>query len=238
MTLSVLGILISLAFLVILALRGFHIIVIAPLAVIIAALFSGMDVLQTLTGPYMKGFINYAAKFYLMFLVGSIFGKVMEDSGAAKSIAYGILKLIGRDSQFKVVLAVSLITLALTFGGVSLFVVIFAIIPIARPLFKELNVPWHLFMIPFSFGIGSISMTMFPGTPSILNIMPTKYMATTPTAGPILGIVGSIVVAILNVWYMKYAIKRPRKRARAMWPLPGQGYWLRPQNKRAISPTR
>ncbi|MFZ5643658.1 MAG: GntP family permease [Bacillota bacterium] len=208
MTLSVIGILISLAFIVILALRGFHIIFIAPAAVVITALFSGMGVLDTLTGPYMKGFINYAAKFYLVFLTASIFGKFMEDSGAAKSIAHGILKLIGRDSQYKVLVAVSVITLALTLGGVSLFVVIFAVIPIARPLFKELNIPWHLFIISFVFGVGSITMTMIPGTPSIINIMPTKYISTTPTAAPLLGILGSVIVTAFNLWYMKYALNK------------------------------
>ncbi|HPL62722.1 MAG: hypothetical protein PHC52_10920 [Syntrophales bacterium] len=94
--LSIIGILLSLAFIMVLALRGWHIIVIAPLAVVVVTFFSGLDILPALTGPYMKGFINYAAKFYLIFLAGSIFGKVMEDSGAARSIAEGILRIVGR----------------------------------------------------------------------------------------------------------------------------------------------
>lgn len=170
---SVAGIVVSLIVIVALALRGWHIILIAPLAVIVTALFSGMEILPLLTGPYMKGFVNYAAKFYLVFLTASVFGKVMEDSGAARAIALAILRLTGRGSQYNVLLAVSAITLGLTYGGVSLFVVIFAVIPIARPLFRELNVPWHLFAAAFTFGLGSITMTMIPGTPSIINIMPT-----------------------------------------------------------------
>ncbi|MEY4941291.1 MAG: hypothetical protein RIQ93_3026, partial [Verrucomicrobiota bacterium] len=208
MNLSIVGIVVSLLFIVFLALRGWHIILIAPLAVVLAALFSGMEILPMLSGPYMKGFISYASKYYFIFLAASVFGKLMEDSGAAHAIAQRILRLIGRGSQYKVLLAVTAITMALTLGGVSLFVVIFAVIPVARPLFKELNVPWHLFFAAFFFGIGSITMTMIPGTPSIINIMPTKYMASTPTSAPIVGLLGAVVVVALNLWYMKFALRR------------------------------
>ncbi|MCX7816414.1 MAG: hypothetical protein N2317_02730 [Syntrophales bacterium] len=211
-TLSIIGIIFSLAFIVVLALRGWHIILIAPLAVVIVAIFSSMDILNTLMGPYMKGFVNYAAKFYLIFLMGSLFGKVMEDSGAARSIAEGILKLVGRDNPVNAAIAIAAIGVALTYGGVSLFVVIFALIPIGRPIFKELNLPWHLFVIPYVFSIGSITMTMLPGSPQILNIMPTKYMASTPTAAPLLGIAGAVIVAAFNFFYFKYELKKAKLR--------------------------
>lgn len=213
---SVAGIVVSLIVIVALALRGWHIILIAPLAVIVTALFSGMEILPLLTGPYMKGFVNYAAKFYLVFLTASVFGKVMEDSGAARAIALAILRLTGRGSQYNVLLAVSAITLGLTYGGVSLFVVIFAVIPIARPLFRELNVPWHLFAAAFTFGLGSITMTMIPGTPSIINIMPTRYMTSSPTSAPVLGLLGAAVLTVFNLWYMRFALGRAVAR--------GEGY--------------
>lgn len=211
-TLSIIGIVISLAFIMFLALRGWHIIILAPAAVLLVASFSGMGLLPTLTGPYMKGFVNYAAKFYLIFLMGSLFGKVMEDSGAARSIAEGILKVVGRGNPLNAVMAIAVIGMALTYGGVSLFVVIFALIPIGRPIFKELNLPWHLFVIPYAFSIGSVTMTMLPGSPQILNIMPTKYMASTPMAAPLLGILGAVIVAAFNVFYFKYQMKKARER--------------------------
>jgi H+/gluconate symporter-like permease len=216
MTLSVLGILLSLVVIVVLALRGVGIMLIAPLAVVIVSFFSEMGVLDTLMGPYMKGFVNYASKFYLVFLFASVFGKYMDDSGAAKSIARGILSVIGHEKPLYVLLAVAAITLALTLGGVSLFVVIFAVMPIARPLFKQMDIPWHLFIAAFIFGIGSISMTMMPGSPSILNIMPMKYLKTTATAAPLLGIIASLLIAAFNVYYMKYQLKKSRDR--------GEGY--------------
>lgn len=211
-TLSIIGIVISLAFIMFFALRGWHIIILAPAAVIVTAGFSGLDILPTLMGPYMKGFVNYAAKFYLIFLMGSLFGKVMEDSGAARAIAEGILKIVGRGNPLNAVMAIAVIGVALTYGGVSLFVVIFALIPIGRPIFKELNLPWHLFVIPYAFSIGSITMTMLPGSPQILNIMPTKYMASTPMAAPLIGILGAAIVAVFNIFYFKYQMKKAKAR--------------------------
>ncbi|MGA2223072.1 MAG: Na+/H+ antiporter NhaC family protein [Syntrophobacteraceae bacterium] len=209
---SVIGIILSLAFIVILALRGWHIIVIAPLAVIIVSILSNMNIMETLTGPYMKGFTNYAGKFYLVFLAGSLFGKFMEDGQAARSIADGILKVTGRDSPMRVMLSISVVTLCLTYGGVNLWVVIFAVIPIARPLFKETNLSWHLFMAAFIFGAASITMTMLPGTPSIQNIMPTKYMASTAYAAPLVGLTGAAVVIVFNLFYFRYILRKSKER--------------------------
>jgi H+/gluconate symporter-like permease len=219
---SVIGIILSLAFIVVLALRGWHIIIIAPLAVVIISIFSQMNIMQTLTGPYMKGFINYAGKFYLIFLAGSVFGKFMEDSQAARSIANGILRVTGKENPLRVMLAISIVALCLTYGGVSLFVVIFAVIPIARPLFKELDLPWHLFMAAFIFGAASLSMTMLPGTPQIQNIMPTKYMSSSPTSAPLVGLTGAFIVATFNVLYFRYILKKAKaKGERYEEPAPG-----------------
>ncbi len=209
---SVIGIILSLAFIVILALRGWHIIVIAPLAVIIVSILSNMNIMETLTGPYMKGFTNYAGKFYLVFLAGSLFGKFMEDGQAARSIADGILKVTGRDSPMRVMLSIAVVTLCLTYGGVNLWVVIFAVIPIARPLFKETNLSWHLFMAAFVFGAASITMTMLPGTPSIQNIMPTKYMASTAYAAPLVGLTGAAFVIVFNLFYFRYILRKSKER--------------------------
>lgn len=219
---SVIGIVISLAFIVVFALRRWHIIILAPLAVVIVCLFSDLNIMETMYGPYMKGFINYAGKFYLIFLGGSVFGKFMEDSQAARSIANGILKVIGKDDPLRAVLSVGIISLCLTYGGVSLFVVIFAVIPIARPLFKELNLPWHIFMAPFIWGAASLTMTMLPGTPQIQNIMPTKYLGTSAAAAPLLGLTGAVIICILNILYFRYILKKAKSKGEVYEdPAPG-----------------
>lgn len=229
MTLSIIGIVVSLAAILTLALRGVGIMIIAPFAVVLVSLFSHLDPGEALLGPYMKGFVNYASKFYLVFLFASIFGKYMDDSGAARAIADRMLRWLGHDKPMLVLLAIAVITLLLTMGGVSLFVVIFAVLPIARPLFRKLDIPWHLFVATFIFGIGSISMTMIPGTPSILNIMPMKYLHTPATAAPLLGIIGAIFLAGFNIWYMAGQLKRCKAR--------GEGYALTGEREDAIEIT-
>ncbi len=224
-TISTLGIVVSLVFIIVLALRGWHIIILAPLAAIIAAIFSDLNVLQTLTGPYMTGFTNYARKFYLIFLMGTLFGKFMEDSGAARSVARAILKLVGGDADkpLRVLIAFSLVPMVLTYGGVSLFVVIFTVLPIARHLWQEADIPWHLFILSFVFGAASMTMTMIPGTPQIQNLMPTKYMNSTPASAPVLGLVGALVVFVLNVLYMKYCVNRFKREGEHYVPPGGSG---------------
>lgn len=206
--LSVISIVISLGLLIFLAMRGFSIIIIAPIASLIVIFLNQMPLLDSLQENYMSGFINFAKNYYLIFLFAALFGKFMEDSGAARSIAEGLLKIIGKDSKFKVLLAIVIICAILTYGGINVFVVIFAILPIAKPLFKQMDIPWHLFVGAFFFGIATFTMTMMPGTPSIQNIIPIKYLGTSVTAAPLIGIVGTLTVIAINIFYLKFALKK------------------------------
>ncbi len=210
--LSVLVILFSLALIMYLALKGFSIIVIAPLTSIVVIFLTQLPLLETLQDTYMGGFINFAKKFYLIFLLAAMFGKLMEDSGAARTISKSILRIIGRGSKLKVLIAIVAVSAILTYGGVSVFVVIFAVLPIAKPLFKELDIPWHLFMAAFFFGAATFSNTMLAGTPSSTNIIPTGYLGTTVSAAPLIGLVASITVIIFNIFYLKREIKKSEKK--------------------------
>src|SRR5699024_339630 len=209
--LSVASIIFSLGLLIFLSLRGFSIIIIAPVASLVVTLMNGMPILEILEENYMSVFINFAKNNYLIFLFAAMFGKFMEDSGAARTIAESLLRVIGKDSKFKVIISIVIISAVLTFGGINVFVVVFAVMPIAKPLFKELDIPWHLFVGAFFFGIATFTMTMVPGTPSIQNIIPIKYLGTSVTAAPLLGIVGTVIVIILNVFYLRYALNKSEK---------------------------
>ncbi len=205
-------IILSLVLLVVLALRGFTIIVIAPVVSLFVIVLNNMPILDTFQNDYMGGFINYAKNYYLIFLFAAMFGKFMDESGAARKIAETFLKLLGKNSKYKVLVSVMLICAFLTYGGVSLFVVIFAILPIAKPLFKEMDIPWHLFIASFFIGIATFTMTMLPGTPSVQNIIPINYLNTSVTSGAWIGIVGTITVLVINLWYLKYALNKSEKR--------------------------
>lgn len=211
--LSIIGIIIALSLLIFLALRGFNLLVISIGLSALIAVTSDMNLNEALTENYMAGFIGFAGKYFLIFLFGAIFGKVMEDSGAAISIAKGILKLTGKKSHLSVITAIMIITGALTYGGVSLFVVIFAVMPIARPIFKELDIPWPIFIGTAFLGSGTFTMTMLPGTPQIQNLIPIPYLNTTATAAPIVGLVATVVVIPFGLWWLnreskKYQVKQ------------------------------
>jgi H+/gluconate symporter-like permease len=214
--LSILGIALGLATLITLALRGWSIILIAPMAAMIVLAFSQVDLLKGLNETYMKGFSSFAMKFFFLFLLGTIFGKVMEDSGAAKKIADFLLRLTGRSNQLHVAMAIVAVCALLGYGGVSVFVILFVIVPIARPLFKEIDLSWHLFPGIYFFGVATFVMSMVPGTPQIQNIIPTKYLGTTATAAPALGLIASVFVITANYFLLGWMIKRSKRN--------GEGY--------------
>lgn len=209
---SLITIILSLILLVILAMRGFTIIIIAPVVSLFVMILNSMPILDTFQTAYMTGFTNYVKNYFLIFLFAAMFGKFMEESGAARTIAQYLLKLSGKKSKLRVLVTIMFVCALLTYGGVSLFVVIFAILPIAKPIFKEMNIPWHLFIAAFMPGMATFTMTMLPGTPAIQNIIPTSYLGTTVTSGAWIGIVTAIVVIILNIWYIHFALKRSEQR--------------------------
>ncbi|QCR32580.1 GntP family permease [Lysinibacillus sp. SGAir0095] len=198
----------SLILLVVLAMRGFTIVIIAPVVSLFVIVLNNMPILETFQTAYMSGFTNYVKNYFLIFLFAAMFGKFMEESGAARTIADYLLRLSGRKSKLRVLVTIMFVCALLTYGGVSLFVVIFAILPIAKPIFKEMDIPWHLFIAAFMPGMATFTMTMLPGTPAVQNIIPTTYLGTTVTSGAWIGLVSAVAVIILNIWYIRFALKR------------------------------
>ncbi|WP_026476995.1 GntP family permease [Alkaliphilus transvaalensis] len=185
------GIVIGLFLLMFLAYKGMSIIWVAPIAALVVALTGGLELLPAYTEVYMGGLVGFAKSWFPAFLLGAIFGKVMDESGAARSVAYWMTKIIGKKFAIAAVVVACAI---LTYGGVSLFVVVFAIYPLAVALFREANISRKL--IPGAIALGSFTFTMtaLPGTPQIQNLIPMEYFGTTPTAAPIMGIAGALVM--------------------------------------------
>lgn len=199
------GIFIGLALLMFLAYKGMSIIWIAPITAGIVALTGGLDLLDAYTGAYMTGFVGFARAWFPVFMLGAIFGKVMDDSGAARSVAHWIIQKIGTKQA---ILAVVLGCAVLTYGGVSLFVVVFAMYPLAVALFREANLSRRL--IPGAIALGSFTFTMtaIPGSPQIQNLIPMQYYGTTPTAAPIMGVVAALIMLVGGMFYMNYSAKK------------------------------
>ncbi|RDU38152.1 GntP family permease [Neobacillus piezotolerans] len=208
---QVIGILLGIALIIYGAMKGYSILVVAPLASIIVILTNQLDLFSSLIGKensYMTGLTGFVINFFAVFLLGAILAKYIDKSGAAQSIAEKILNKTGTQNPFSVLVALLIITAILTYGGVSLFVVVFVLLPLAKPLFKQLNIAWNLVTIPIQVGLGTFTMTMLPATPSIQNVVPTAYLGTTLTAAPLLGIIGAVVALAFGLWYMKFTLNK------------------------------
>ncbi|MEB6226889.1 GntP family permease [Mammaliicoccus sciuri] len=214
-TIGTIGIIIGILFIIYLSMKGYSILVIGPIASIIVILTNGLPFFNSLVGTeesYMTGLAGFIISFFGVFILGSLLAKYMDQSGAAQSIAEKIISKVGTNNPYSILVAIFLITAILTYGGISLFVVVFVIVPLAKPLFKQLNIAWNLIGIPIMLGLGTFTMTMLPGTPSVQNVVPTKYLGTTLTAAPLLGIIGAVVAIVFGLWYMKYALNKSLKK--------------------------
>lgn len=209
-----LGIIIAILVIIFMSMKGFSIVFIAPVASIIVIITNGMNFFPSLIGTeasFMTGLTGFIVNFFAIFLLGAILAQYIEKSGAAQAIAQKVLSITGTQKPFSVLVAVFLISAILTYGGISLFVVLFVVIPLAKPLFQQLNIAWNLIVIPVFLGIGTFTMTMLPGTPSIQNVVPTKYLGTQLTAAPLIGIVATIVAVGVGLWYMRSALNKSLK---------------------------
>ncbi|MEI6313792.1 MAG: GntP family permease [Syntrophus sp. (in: bacteria)] len=198
---EVLGILLSLLLLMFMAYMGFSVILFAPVFALLAAALQGLPIMPSYTELFMAKAVVYIKAFFPVFMLGAVFGKVMEDTLLAKGISHAIMEKLGHKHA---VLAIVLSCAILTYGGVSLFVVVFAVYPFAAALFKEANIPKRL--VPGCIALGSFTFTMdaFPGTPQIQNIIPTNFYGTTGYAAPIAGLVGGTLIFIFGMVYLEW----------------------------------
>lgn len=200
---QVLIVLLALILLMTVAYRGLSVILFAPICALLAvALAIGPEhVLPFYSHLFMKKLVEFVQLYLPIFLLGAVFGKLMELSGAASAISRAIVAWLGAD---RVMLAIVLASVVLTYGGVSLFVVAFAVYPLAAQLFHQCNIPKRL--IPGTIALGAFTFTMdaLPGTPQIQNTIPTTFFGTDLYAAPILGCSGALYVLVLGMLYLSW----------------------------------
>jgi H+/gluconate symporter-like permease len=188
---GLLGILVGLGLLVWLAFRGWSVLLLAPAAGLVAAAFGREPLLAHWTQTFMGSAAGFLAQFFPIFLLGAVFGKLMEDSGSVSAVAAFMTKRLG---EHRAVLAVVLAGAFVTYGGVSLFVAFFVLAPMAQALFRSAAIPRRLMPAAIILGTSTFTMSALPGTPSIQNAIPMPFFGTTPFAAPGLGIVASIIM--------------------------------------------
>jgi H+/gluconate symporter-like permease len=196
------GILVGLALLVWLAYRGWSILLLAPGAALIAAAFAGGPLLAYWTQTFMDNGSRFIAQFFPLFLLGALFGKLMEDSGSVAAIAEFMTKRLGPQ---RAILTVVLAGALVTYGGVSLFVAVFVLAPMAQVLFRAAQIPNRLIPATMFLGTSTFTMSALPGTPAIQNAIPIPFFGTTPLAAPGLGIIASAVMAGFGMWWLDRA---------------------------------
>ncbi len=204
----------ALGFLMLVAYRGFSVILFAPVAALAAVLLTDPSAVPPIFfGLFMDKMVGVVKLYFPVFLLGAVFGKVIELSGFSKSIVSSVIQLVGRE---RAMLSIVLVCALLTYGGVSLFVVVFAVYPFAAEMFRLGGIPKRL--IPGTIALGAFAFTMdsLPGTPQIQNIIPTTFFKTDTWAAPWLGIIGAIFILIVGLTYLEWR----RRRAAAA----GEGY--------------
>ncbi len=208
------GVLIAFALLVILIYKKVPIIVAAPLSAAVMALLSGLPVMETLTGGYMDAMVAFIKSYFILFLVCAVFGRIMDVSGAA----YSIGKWLGLRLGAKYAIwGVSIAAFVLTYGGVSCFVLVFAIYPIALVLFKEANLSRKL--IPGAIAAGAFTApNILWGSPGLCNVIPTTYLGTTVKAAPLVSVICSIFFYLVSNFYLIYESKKMAKHGEGFVP--------------------
>jgi len=198
--LGVFAIILTLVSLMYFAYRGITVLILAPILAMLAALLSGeLPPLYALSNIFLPAATGYISSYYPVFLAGAIFGKLMGVTGAATSIAHFISGKFGKKHA---IAAVIVATALLTYGGVSLFVVVFAMYPIGAMLYREADVPKRLLPAAIASGAFTFTMTALPGSPQYLNTMPTVYFGTDIYAGPVLGLIGAAIMFFGGVWWL------------------------------------
>ena len=196
---GLLGILIGLGLLIAFAFRGWSVLLLAPLAALIAAMFSREPLLAHWTQTFMASATGFLAQFFPLFLLGALFGKLMEDSGSVAAIASFMTQLLGPQ---RAMLAVVLAGALVTYGGVSLFVAFFVLAPMAQEVFRAAGIPRRLMPAAIVLGTSTFTMSALPGTPSIQNAIPMPFFGTTPFAAPGLGILASLIMLGFGLWWL------------------------------------
>jgi H+/gluconate symporter-like permease len=221
---DLMGVLLGLALLIVLAFRGWSVLLLAPAAALLVAAFANQPLLASWTQTFMGAAGRFLAQFFPLFLMGALFGKLMEDTGSVRAIADFA---IGRLGERHAVLAVVLAGALVTYGGVSVFVAFFVLAPMAKALFRTAAIPRRLAPAAIVLGTSTFTMTALPGAPAIQNAIPMPFFKTTPFAAPGLGTIASAVMLGIGMWWLHRAQARARRS--------GEGYEREPVAAPAVA---
>src|SRR5712671_3568372 len=200
--LTVLVSLLALGFLIVVAYRGYSVILFAPVAALLAvALTLPGSVLPAYSALFMDSMATFLKNYFPVFMLGALFGKLMEVSGFARGVAAGISRVTGRS---RAMLGIVSICALMVYGGVSVIVIAFAVYPFAAELFRDADIPKRLIPATIALGSYTFAMDAVPGSPQIQNIIPTTFFGTTTMAAPLLGPIGGAFILVFGMAFLEW----------------------------------
>lgn len=205
--LGVIGLLLSLALLMIIVYRGVGVVAASIICGLIVIFTNGVELWPTLRDAFLPGITGFVGNYFFLLSMGALFGQALGDSGSAKAIGDYFVRKMGAGN---IVFITTIITSILAYAGVSLFVQVFTVQPLVLGIFREANIPRRFLIGSFVLGTGTYMMTAMPGIPALPNLIPTTYLGTTPTAAPIMGIICSVFMFATGNLFLKFELKKAR----------------------------
>ena len=215
---NILFLLLAIALFIALVLKNVPIVIATILSSIFLLLTQQMDLYDGITATYMTGFGDYVRDFFLLFMLGALFGKLVEISGAANSISTFIFRAFG--DRFAII-GLIIMGIILTLGGVNLFVAMFTMYPLAMAMFRRADIPRKFFAAAYFVGCVGATMTA-PFTPSIQNATPTVYLGTTVAAAAVPGMISTVLKLVFCTAYVMWVVKRAKNRGEHFEELEGE----------------
>ena len=213
------GLVLSVVAIVFLVWRGWHMAIVSLAALLIVIATNGMGLFESINDAYMGDMSAFVGSWFLLFALGSVFGRVMGDSGASAGIASSMLRLVGEKHALLVIMITGLV---LSYGGISAFIIAFSVYPIAAELFERADIPKKLIVAAIMVCPATLGMVMMPGIPSTQNLIPTSYLGTDAYAGGLLGVICSVVMFAMSYAYLQWEIGRCRRRGEHFSPAAGE----------------
>jgi H+/gluconate symporter-like permease len=205
---GLLGVLLGLGLLVWLSFRGWSVLILAPAAALVVAAAAREPLLAHWTKTFMGAAGGFLAQFFPLFLLGALFGKLMDDSGSTAAIARAMAEQLG---ERRAVLAVVLTGALVTYGGLGVFTAFFVLAPMAQALFREADIPSRLMPAAITLGTSTFTLSALPGTPSVRNAVPMPFFGTTPFAAPGLGIIAAVIMLAFGLAWLGRAQSGSRR---------------------------
>ncbi len=223
LTISLIGILAALGVLAFLCFKGVNSLLSAMISILIIAVTSGFNIVDLMVGDYATGLTGFICSNLFLFIMCAVFGKFMEQCGASLAVSQVFSKLF---SDRFAIYGIMLATAVLTYGGVSIFVIVFTVYPMYLYAFQKANLPRKLIPAAIAAAGTSFACNMLPGSPQISNMMPAQLLGTSPKAAPALALICCAICIALLIVYFEWQFKKCRER--------GEGFDATPEVQEKI----